>query len=93
MRPGEEETLVEAALRVLNTPDPFDKARVGESVATRWLRGAIPRSYDPSVDLPVPDRPARLADVVALNFCSLRPPEALFLFFFPFFFWALRDIR
>ncbi|KAK3422190.1 uncharacterized protein HI_0077 [Eucalyptus grandis] len=68
MRPGEEdeaaaETLVEAALRVLRTPDPFEKARLGDAAAARWLRGAIPRPYDPSVDLPVPDRPARLADV------------------------------
>uniref|UniRef100_A0A7N0TLD0 Uncharacterized protein n=1 Tax=Kalanchoe fedtschenkoi TaxID=63787 RepID=A0A7N0TLD0_KALFE len=36
-----EESLIEAALRVLNTADPFQKARLGDSVATRWLQGAI----------------------------------------------------
>ncbi|PON32622.1 hypothetical protein TorRG33x02_356140 [Trema orientale] len=58
-----EETLVEAALRVLKTADPFEKARLGDSVATRWLQGEIIRPYDPTVDLPVPDRPARLSNV------------------------------
>ncbi|KAJ1376923.1 hypothetical protein SESBI_49435 [Sesbania bispinosa] len=63
MGPHEEETLVEAALRVLNTADPFEKARLGDSVATRWLHGAIAESYHPSRDLLVPDRPARLSSV------------------------------
>lgn len=58
-----DESLVEAALRVLNTADPFEKARVGDSVAAQWLGGAITRAYDASVDLPVPDRPARLSNV------------------------------
>lgn len=58
-----EETLVEAALRVLNTADPVEKARLGDDVAKRWLQGLISRPYDPSLDLPVPDRPARLTDV------------------------------
>ncbi|KAK4765423.1 hypothetical protein SAY86_026513 [Trapa natans] len=57
------ETLVEAALRVLNTADPFEKARLGDSVATRWLQGRIATPYDASIDLPIPDRPARLTDV------------------------------
>ncbi|BBG97765.1 hypothetical protein Prudu_006988 [Prunus dulcis] len=58
-----DESLVEAALRVLNTADPFEKARVGDSVAAQWLGGVITRAYDASVDLPVPDRPARLSNV------------------------------
>lgn len=58
-----EETLVEAALRVLNTADPFEKARLGDSVASRWLEGEINIPYDPIVDLPIPERPARLSDV------------------------------
>ncbi|XP_027337154.1 uncharacterized protein LOC113850820 [Abrus precatorius] len=62
MRPHQE-SLVEAALRVLNTADPFKKARVGDSVASRWLNGAIPEPYHSSRDLTVPDRPARLSTV------------------------------
>lgn len=60
-----EETLVEAALRVLNTADPFEKARLGDTVASQWLHGAITEPYDPSRDLDVPDRPARLSSVSA----------------------------
>lgn len=58
-----EETLVEAALRVLNTTDPFEKASLGDEVANKWLQGIITRPYDEFLHLPVPDRPARLADV------------------------------
>ncbi|KAK7353336.1 hypothetical protein VNO80_18781 [Phaseolus coccineus] len=60
-----QETLVEAALRVLNTADPFEKARLGDSVATRWLNGAMAKPYDPSAGdhLTLPDRPARLSSV------------------------------
>ncbi|XP_010558255.1 PREDICTED: uncharacterized protein LOC104826966 [Tarenaya hassleriana] len=74
MGPGEgrKETLVEAAIRILNTPDPFEKARLGDSVATQWLHGLILDPYDPSADLPVPDRPARLADVKLVS-PSLMP--------------------
>ncbi|XP_061998099.1 uncharacterized protein LOC133715579 [Rosa rugosa] len=57
------DTLVEAALRVLNTADPFDKARLGDSVASQWLNGTITLPYNPTLDLPVPDRPARLTQV------------------------------
>ncbi|KAI4382673.1 hypothetical protein MLD38_008609 [Melastoma candidum] len=57
------ETLVEAAVRVLNTADPFEKARLGDFVANSWLDGSITRPYDPQVDVPVPERPARLAEV------------------------------
>ena len=60
----EEETLVEAALRVLNTADPFEKAKLGDIVASRWLNAAISRPYHPSLHLPVPDRPARLSNVI-----------------------------
>lgn len=63
MSKGDEETLVEAAVRVLNTADPFEKARLGDEVANKWLQGHIRQSYDPFVDLTVPDRPARLSDV------------------------------
>lgn len=67
------ETLVEAALRVLNTADPFEKARLGDEVANKWLQGVITQAYDPSSseDLIVPDRPARLGTVScssSLNF-------------------------
>ncbi|XP_022134431.1 uncharacterized protein LOC111006681 [Momordica charantia] len=67
-----DETLVEAALRVLNTSDPYEKAELGDSVASRWLSGAISLPYDPSVDLQVPDRPARLSDVKLVS-PSLMP--------------------
>jgi hypothetical protein len=61
------ETLVEAALRVLNTADPSEKAQLGDSVASQWLQGAITQPYDPSLALPVPDRPTRLSNVRALQ--------------------------
>ncbi|XP_050387764.1 uncharacterized protein LOC126804050 [Argentina anserina] len=65
------ETLVEAALRVLNTADPFDKARLGDSVASQWLNGTITLPYNPTLDLPIPDRPARLTNV------QLVPPSQM----------------
>ncbi|PNY11858.1 3-oxoacyl-(acyl-carrier) synthase-like protein [Trifolium pratense] len=58
-----EETLVEAALRVLNTADPFEKAKLGDTVALRWLDGTITEPYNSSIDLHIPDRPARLSSV------------------------------
>ncbi|KAE9608882.1 putative Ferritin-like superfamily [Lupinus albus] len=58
-----EESLVELALHVLNTADPFQKSRLGDSVATRWLNGAITHPYHPDRHLLVPDRPARLSNV------------------------------
>ncbi|XP_031096251.1 uncharacterized protein LOC116000319 [Ipomoea triloba] len=67
-----EESLVEAALRVLNTADPVEKASLGDDVANRWLQGLISRPYDPSLDLPVPDRPARLTNVKLVS-PSLMP--------------------
>lgn len=60
------ESLVEAAIRVLNTADPFEKARVGDSVAAQWLGGTITRAYDSSLELSVPDRPSRLSNVRSL---------------------------
>ncbi|KAJ7969407.1 Ferritin/ribonucleotide reductase-like protein [Quillaja saponaria] len=66
------QTLVEAALRVLNTADPFEKARLGDSVACQWLQGTITHPYDPSVDLNAPDRPARLSNVKLVS-PSLMP--------------------
>ncbi|CAI0410788.1 unnamed protein product [Linum tenue] len=59
----ETETLVEAALRILNTPDPFEKARLGDWVASQWLQGSISLAYDPDLQFSVPERPARLPDV------------------------------
>ncbi|MCL7033235.1 hypothetical protein MKW94_003186 [Papaver nudicaule] len=66
------ETLVEAALRVLNTSDPVEKAKLGDVVATQWLQGSILEPYNQSLDLDVPDRPARLANV-KLVLPSLMP--------------------
>lgn len=59
------ETLVEAAVRVLNTADPFEKARIGEDIANKWLQGLITQAYDPSPSQEqiVPYRPARLSTV------------------------------
>lgn len=67
------QTLVEAALEVLNTADPVEKVRLGEAAATRWLEGAISLPYraDDPCDLPVPDRPARLPTV------KLVPPHLM----------------
>ncbi|XP_043724836.1 uncharacterized protein HI_0077 [Telopea speciosissima] len=71
-RTGGAETLAEAALRVLNTADPFEKARLGDVTATRWLQGAITQRYHPSLDFVVPDRPARLSNVKLVS-PSLMP--------------------
>lgn len=60
---GKEETLVEAALRILTTSDPFEKAKLGDQVACKWLQGAIFQPYNPSIHLSVPDRPARPTNV------------------------------
>ncbi|KAK7282597.1 hypothetical protein RIF29_11506 [Crotalaria pallida] len=63
-RSSEQESLVEAALRVLNTADPFEKAQLGDSVASRWLHGSITQPYHPHHPHPLlPDRPARLSNV------------------------------
>ncbi|KAF3330864.1 hypothetical protein FCM35_KLT04218 [Carex littledalei] len=63
-RSEEAETLVEAALRVLNEPDPVEKARLGEDAGRRWLDGSISLAYRPSDPIPTPpDRPARLSKV------------------------------
>ncbi|XP_016551825.1 uncharacterized protein LOC107851354 isoform X2 [Capsicum annuum] len=65
----EEETLVEAALRVLNTADPVEKARIGDEVANKWLQGIISQPYNPSQELlVVPDRPARLTNDIIARF-------------------------
>lgn len=70
---SEKETLVEAALRVLNTADPVQKAKLGDEVATKWLQGLIIQPYNPhSQDLTLPDRPAR-PDNVKLVASGLVP--------------------
>ncbi|KAI3989650.1 hypothetical protein MKX01_036259 [Papaver californicum] len=56
-------TLVEASLRVLNTSDPVEKAKLGDAVATQWIQGSILEPYNQFLDLDVPDRPARLTNV------------------------------
>ncbi|OIV96815.1 hypothetical protein TanjilG_08676 [Lupinus angustifolius] len=63
-----EESLVELALRVLNTADPFEKSRLGDSVATRWLNGVITHPYHPDHHLVIPDRPARLSNDIIARF-------------------------
>ncbi|KAF5192725.1 3-oxoacyl-acyl-carrier synthase-like protein (Protein of unknown function DUF455) [Thalictrum thalictroides] len=66
------ETLVEAALRVLKTADPVQKAKLGETIAQQWLEGTISHTYHHSIDFPVPDRPARLSNVKLVS-PSLMP--------------------
>ncbi|XP_071734618.1 uncharacterized protein [Rutidosis leptorrhynchoides] len=67
------ETLVEAALRVLNTADPVEKAKLGDELANKWLQGLISVPYHPSqADFIVPDRPARLTNVKLVS-PSLMP--------------------
>ncbi|KAH7652503.1 Ferritin-like protein [Dioscorea alata] len=62
--PQPELTLVEASLRVLNTADPVEKARLGESIARKWLQGSISLPFRPHDPPPlVPDRPSRLPNV------------------------------
>ncbi|KAL6980259.1 hypothetical protein U1Q18_021902 [Sarracenia purpurea var. burkii] len=65
------ESLLAAALRVLNTADPVEKARLGDEAATKWLQGVITEPYSLSLDFSVPDRPARLANV------KLVPPSLM----------------
>lgn len=69
---GEGETLVEAALRVLSTEDPFEKAKLSDAVACKWLQGIISQPYHPSIDLHIPDYPARPTNVKLLS-PSLMP--------------------
>ncbi|XP_078438865.1 3-oxoacyl-acyl-carrier synthase-like protein (Protein of unknown function DUF455) [Wolffia australiana] len=63
-----EQTLVEAALQVLNEADPFRKAKAGQAAAAAWLQGSISTAFsDPlSGHLLVPDRPARLPTMTLL---------------------------
>ncbi|XP_074312029.1 uncharacterized protein LOC141647646 [Silene latifolia] len=66
------ESLVELALQVLNTSDPFEKAKLGDDVASRWFQGLISLPYHPSFDLQPPTRPARPAHVKLVS-PSLMP--------------------
>ncbi|KAJ0657604.1 putative Ferritin-like superfamily [Helianthus annuus] len=76
------ETLVEGALRVLNTPDPVEKAKLGDQIANNWLQGLILDSYTPSQpDFMVPDRPARLTNV-SFQHCSNITQFCLLVLFF-----------
>lgn len=76
------ETLIEAALRVLNTADPFEKARLGDEVANKWLHGVTTQAYDPSSskDLIVPDRPARLGTVSCIRSLNFDEMKIVFRF-------------
>ncbi|KAL2898323.1 hypothetical protein RDABS01_040105 [Bienertia sinuspersici] len=67
-----QETLVEAALRVLKTSDLFEKAKLGDEIACKWLNGTISLPYYSSVDLHVPHRPSRPTHVKLVS-PSLMP--------------------
>ncbi|EEF28444.1 conserved hypothetical protein [Ricinus communis] len=56
-------TLIEAALRVLTTPDLFEKVKLGDSFASQWLQGTISHPYFPSLNLIIPYRPSRFTNV------------------------------
>ncbi|KAJ6805260.1 uncharacterized protein M6B38_178990 [Iris pallida] len=60
--------LVEAALEVLNEPDPVLKAQLGEAAAVRWIEEEEEEEVEGEIginhQLPlVPDRPSRLSTV------------------------------
>lgn len=57
------EFLIEAALEVLKTADPVDKARLGDAAANRWLQGEISLPFRQDDDPSVPNRPARPSNV------------------------------
>ncbi|XP_047342073.1 uncharacterized protein HI_0077 [Impatiens glandulifera] len=57
------ETLVEAALLVLNTGDVNEKARISDDFAIKWLDGVITLPYVSSREYIIPDRPPRLPNV------------------------------
>jgi hypothetical protein len=63
--PTATDTLVEAALKILNEPDPWRKAEFTYAVYDMWKAGTITRILpdDPS-QLVVPERPARADDTV-----------------------------
>lgn len=79
---GEAETLVEAALRVLNTADLFEKAKLGDEIACKWLQGTISLPYHPRIHLHVPHRPSRPTHVLYSTFVNV---VASFLFYFILF--------
>ena len=83
------ETLVEAALRVLNTADPVEKARLGDEVANKWLQGLITQAYDPSQDVIVPDRPARLSNVS--DFLTVMKYDLVYFNIVPFLLTVRRN--
>lgn len=62
-RPCKGDTLVEAALKVLNAGDPWRKADFGDLAAKLWFQGCLSQAYDCHKDLLVPDRPSRLPTV------------------------------
>lgn len=63
--PTAHDTLVEAALKILNEPDPWRKAEFTYAVYDMWQSGTISRILpDDPTQLVVPDRPARADDKV-----------------------------
>ncbi len=66
--PHASDSLVEAALKVLNCPDPWIKAEYTYKAVELWRNGSI-RSIRPRHwrELKVPDRPARADDRVSDN--------------------------
>eukprot|EP00250_Pteridium_aquilinum_P006765 c16609_g1_i1 orf=511-1410(-) len=58
--PSARDSLVEAAIKVLNTADPWLKARYGDIAAALWRGGLIAHAYTPNdLLLHLPQRPAR----------------------------------
>jgi uncharacterized ferritin-like protein (DUF455 family) len=58
------ETLVEGALLVLQTADPWEKARITDAVVKCWKLQQLKIAPDAPAQLPVPARPARADDKV-----------------------------
>lgn len=57
-------SLIEAALAVLNEPDPWAKAAQTERVVEAWRAGSLPILPSAPFQLQTPDKPARSPDVV-----------------------------
>ncbi|MCO5571603.1 hypothetical protein L7F22_025349 [Adiantum nelumboides] len=63
--PSAQDSLVEAAIKVLNTADPWLKASYGDTAAVLWKGGLISHAYTSNSVLHPPRRPAR-PDTVTL---------------------------
>lgn len=63
--PTKDDSLVQAALKVLNTPSPWDKAKYTAEAVKLWKGRQLRCVYEAGVDdtvWRVPDRPARADD-------------------------------